>query len=212
VKLGFAIAVGLMACATGGWASAAAPKPAWESFTDTAYGIRVSIPKTWFTVPPTVAEVQALIKRLDQTNDAGLANVYAQLIGTSAARTQLLRYLFQAFDYSPASAQQPDFALAYARTTKAVAGNPASLSASFAKSYAAEPGTTVTKHAVVKLPAGPAAFVEGTQRVAGAASQQFEVFILGHGTLLYTLAFRAEVSAPGAAAAFAGIAQRFTFT
>lgn len=194
-------------------ADAATPGNGWQTFTDSTWRIRVSIPASWHLVPPTVRGVQALISQLNAKNETGLAGVYEGLIGTPSARTQLLRYLFQAFEYSPTATQEPDFALAFARTTKALTGDVSAISASFAKNYASHPGTTVIKHGVVTLPAGRAAFVEGAQVVPnGAPPQEFEIYVLGHGTLLYQLTFRADLNAPLVASAMAGIASRFAFT
>ncbi|MGH7192948.1 MAG: hypothetical protein ACREJM_05350, partial [Candidatus Saccharimonadales bacterium] len=115
-------------------AGAARAGGAWVSFTDASVGIRVSIPHGWHTVPPTVAGVRALVGKLERENSVPLARVYASFVSTPAAQAQMLRYLFQAFEYSPSATQQPDFALAYARTTKAA--NLATTADSVAKSYA----------------------------------------------------------------------------
>jgi hypothetical protein len=201
-----------MALSLGVSARATAPKTTWASYTDPTYGMRVSIPKSWNVVPPTVAGVQALVSRLDKKNQAGLAGVYSALIGSSEARAQLLRYHFQAFDYVPTATQQPDFALAFARTTKALASDVAAISASFAASYASEPGATVSKHTVVTLPAGRAAFIQGVERKPGQPPQQVQIYVLGRGTVIYELIFRADVGVPGAAATFKAIANRFVLT
>jgi hypothetical protein len=171
--------------------------------------MRVSIPTSWRTVPPTVAGVQALITQLRAQHQAGLAAFYAGLIATPSARKQLLEYHFQAFEYVPSATQQPDFALAFARTSKALAADTAALGASWAARYDQQPGTTITRTTVVSLPAGRAALVEGVQTTPGLPKQQFEVYVLGRGSLLYTLTFRADAGTPGVVAAFAGIARRF---
>jgi hypothetical protein len=49
----------------------------WVSFVDKSYGIRVTTPKSWHTVPPTVAGVRSLVAQLEQKKQAGLAQVYA---------------------------------------------------------------------------------------------------------------------------------------
>jgi hypothetical protein len=86
---------------------------------DKSYGIRVSFPKSWQTVPTSVAGVHSLIAQLERKKEGGIALVYAALIATAAARGQLLRYHFQAFEYLPGSSVQPDFALAFARISRA---------------------------------------------------------------------------------------------
>jgi hypothetical protein len=184
----------------------------WVSFTDKSYGIRVSIPKSWHTVPPTVAGVRSLIAQLGKEKQTGLAQVYSSFISTAASRAQMLRYHFQAFQYSPGSAIQPDFALAYARTSRAyTAQDLAATAKSVAKSFAARSGTIVAKQTVVTLPTGPAAFLEGTQPAANGLRSQFQVYVVAHGTLLYELSFRADSRVAGEAATFAAIAHRFAF-
>jgi hypothetical protein len=186
----------------------------WVSFVDSSNGIRVSIPKSWRTVPPTVAGVQSLIAQLTKSKQTGLAQVYSSFIASAAARKQMLSYHFQAFQYSPGSSIQPDFALAFARTSRAyTAKDLAATSTSVAKRFASVSGSTVTKHALVTLPSGPAAFVEGTQPTAGGVGlrTQFEVYVVAHGTLLYELSFRADARATEEAATFTAIARRFAF-
>jgi hypothetical protein len=198
---------GLVAC---GVASAASGP--WVSFVDKSYGIRVTIPKSWHTVPPTVAGVQSLIGQLAKKKEVGLAQVYSSFIASTAARQKMLSYHFQAFQYSTGSAIQPDFALAFARTSRAyTVKDLATTSKSVARQFTAVPGTTITKQTVVTLPAGPAGFVEGTQPVAGGSTTQFQIYIIAHGTLLYDLSFRADARATSEAATFTAIARRFAF-
>jgi hypothetical protein len=200
----------VLAVAAGGAAGAGRAGDPWVSFTDASLGIRVSIPRSWHTVPPTVAGVRAEAARLKGQQD-GLAQVYASFVATPAARAQLLHYLFQAFQYMPAAAQQPDFAIAYARATQAVVSDLPALSASLAQSYGSQAETTVLSHGVVHLPAGRAVHVAATQ-VVGGDREQVEIYVLAHGTLLYTLAFRADAGAKAAGASFTAMARRFTFT
>ena len=198
---------GLVGC---GVASAASGP--WVSFVDQTYGIRVTIPRSWHTVPPTVAGVRSLVGQLEQKKQAGLAQVYASFIASAAARQKMLSYHFQAFQYSPGSAIQPDFALAFARTSRAYAAKDlATTSKSVAKQLTAVAGTRITKQTVVTLPAGPAGLLEGTQPVAGGLTTQFQIYVIAHGTLLYDLSFRADARATGEAATFTAIARRFAF-
>ena len=160
--------------------------------------------------------MQALIGRLDGKQQTGLGEVYSAFIDTPAERAQMLRYVFQVFQYVPGSSIEPDFALAVARTTPGIAGNPAAIAASFAKSYGSTSGTIVTKQAVVTLPSGRAAFVEGTQPAQGGfdvlgARTQFQIYVIPHGNLLFDLSFRATEGAIGAASTFTEIARRFAF-
>jgi hypothetical protein len=190
----------------------AAAAAGWQTFNDSRYGIRVSIPSTWQTVPPSVAGIKTEIAKLEKQNQAGLATVYATLIANAAARKQTLSYYFQALRYESASAVQPDFALSVAKTTAPIAADKKTLAASFAHSYAAKyPGTKISKQAVVDVPAGQAALVEGTQPVNG-TSTRFEVYVLSKGTLIFVLSFRAAPYDAAADAAFAGIVEHFAFS
>jgi len=208
----FAIVFALAGFVVSGVASAASGP--WVSFVDKSYGLRVSIPKSWHTLPPTVAGVRSLVGQLDKQKKTGLAKVYASFISTAAARQKMLSYHFQAFQYSPGSSIQPDFALGFARTSRAyTAKDLAAVSKSVAKTFASVSGSTVTKQTVVTLPAGLAAFVEGTQPVTGGSGfrTQFQVYVIAHGTLLYDLSFRADARASSEAGIFSSIARRFAF-
>lgn len=192
---------------------ASAASGPWVSFVDNSYGIRVAIPKSWHTMPPTVAGVQSLIGQLKKSKQTGLAQVYSSFISTAGARQKMLSYHFQVFQYSPGSSIQPDFTLAFARIPRAYTANDlAAVSKSIAKKFASASGA-ITKQTVMTLPAGPAAFVEGTQPETGGSGlrTQFAVYVISHGTLLYELSFRADARAAGEAATFTAIARRFAF-
>ena len=190
----------------------AASAGGWQTFSDSRYGIRVAIPAGWHTVPPTVSGIKAEITKLGKQNDAGLATVYATFIDTAAARKQTLSYYFQAFQFVPKAAVQPDFAISVARTTAQIAADKKALATSFAHSYSSgRPGTTISKQAVVKVPAGRAALVEGRQTVSGTA-ERFQVYVLSKGDLLFVLSLRAAANSQAAAATFAGIVKRFAFS
>jgi hypothetical protein len=183
----------------------------WQTFNDSRYGIRVSIPSTWQTVPPSVAGIKAEIAKLEKRNEAGPATLFATLIGSAKARKQTLSYYFQALHYESSSPVQPDFALSVARTTARIAVDKNALASSFAHSYAAKySGTNIAKQAVVTVPAGRAALVEGTQTVNG-TSTQFRVYVLSRGTTIFVLSFRAAPADAAADTAFAGIIKRFAF-
>ncbi len=193
-------------------APVAAAAGGWQTFNDSRYGIRVSIPSTWQTVPPSIAGIEAEIAKLEKRNEAGPATLFATLIGTAKARKQTLAYYFQALHYESGEPVQPDFALAVARTTAQIAADKKALASSFAHSYAAKyPGTKISKQAVVAVPAGQAALVEGTQPVNG-TSTQFRVYVLSKGTTIFVFSFRAAPSDATANAAFAGIIKRFAFS
>jgi hypothetical protein len=156
--------------------------------------------------------VQSLVAQLQKKKQTGLAQAYSTFIASAAARKQMLSYHFQAFQYSSGSSIQADFALAFAHTSRAyTAKDLATTSKSVATNFAAISGTKITKQTVVTLPAGPAGLVEGTKPAAGAATIQFQTYIIAHGTLLYDLSFRADARATGEAATFAEIARRFAF-
>ena len=204
-----ALAVALGSLNLGG--SAGAANGSWQSFTDTTYGLRLAIPASWHVVPPTVARVKATITQLQKQNNAGLAIVYSTFVNSPQARKNLLNSHFQAFQYVPKDDIQPDFALYFSRTTPALAKEAPTMSATFAQNYAAGQGAVVSKHAMVHLPAGPVAFFEGTQSVGGHAVQ-FQIYVVGHGNLLYLFSFRADARATGEAATFRAIMNHFDFT
>ena len=184
----------------------------WQSFSDSRYGMKVSIPSTWQTVPPSVAGVNARVATLQKENQAGLASVYAGFIATPAAKKQTLSYYFQAFQYAPKSKVQPDLALSVARTTAQVAGDKKALAASFAHSYpSSHPGTTISKQTVVNVPAGQAALIEGRQ-TSTTADTQFQIYILSKGPLIFVFSFRAAPGDLAADAVFSGVMKRFAFS
>jgi hypothetical protein len=190
----------------------AGPAP-WQSFTDPTYHLRVAIPGAWYTVPPTVAGVEAEVTRLQKQNNAGLAIVYQTFINSAAARKQMLSFHFQAFQYVPGSAIQPDFAMAFSRTTPALAADIQAISKSMASRYEQQyPGAAVSKSAVVTLPAGPAAMLVGTRPLGSGLTAQVQVYVIGHDDLLYEFSFIADKRATAEAATFAAIMHRFAFT
>jgi hypothetical protein len=191
--------------------SAGAANGSWQSFTDPTYGLRVAIPASWHTVPPTVAGVRSTITQLEKQNNAGLATVYSTFIDSPEARANLVKPHFQAFQYVPNDDVQPDFALYFSRTTPALAKEVSTMSATFAQKYAAGQHAVVSKHAMVRLPAGPVAFFEGTQS-AGGRPVQFQIYVIGHGDLLYEFSFRADARATAEAATFRAIMNHFHFT
>jgi hypothetical protein len=194
-------------------ASATAGPAPWQSFTDPTYHLRVAIPGAWYTVPPTVAGVEAEVTRLQKRNNAGLAIVYSTFINSAAARKHMLGYHFQAFQYVPGSAIQPDFAIAFSRTTPALAADTQAISKSIASRYEQQyPGAVVTKSAVVTLPAGPAAMLVGTRPVGAGLTAQVQIYVIGQGDLLYEFSFIADKHATAEAATFAAIMHRFAFT
>lgn len=212
MKLGLrqCLAVAALAALVGCGAADAA-QGGWESLVDPTYGIRVAMPKTWDVVPPTVAGVQSLIAQLEKKKETGLAAAYSGLIDTAAARTKLSSYHFQAFQYVPSAQVEPDFTLAFARTSRAfTVKDLTAIAKSNAKAFASR-GVTVTKATVVTLPAGPAALTEGTATVGIGVTVHLEDFVIAHGTLLYQLSFEADASIAGSGATFTEIARRFAF-
>ena len=203
--LALAVALGVVSlCGPAGAANG------WQTFTDPTYGLRVAIPASWHTVPPTVAGVRSTITQLMKQNNSRLASIYSTFIDSPAARNNLLNSHFQAFQYVPHAAVQPDFDLYFSRTTPALAKEAPTMSATFAQKYAAGQNAVISKHAMVQLPVGPAAFFEGTQP-AGSTPIQFQIYVIGHGNLLYLFSFRADARAKGEAATFRAIMNHFAF-
>jgi hypothetical protein len=183
----------------------------WQSFVDHSYGLRVEIPMGWHTVPTTIPDVKSLVTQLSRNHQNGLAAAYLALIHTPQARTKLLSYHFQAFQYLPNTAVLPDFTLAFARTSHPFTTHDLSaVSTSVSNSFTKQ-GMKITEAKVVTLPAGPAAYVEGTQAGPGTDAIHFEAYLIPHGTLLYSLSFRAASSSATSGATFHAIANRFAF-
>jgi len=200
-------AAGLVVCAT----AAAANQPS-TTYLDKPAGFRITIPKTWQPVPRSVAGVKALIKQLDKKKETELARVYSAIISTAAGRSGRTLRASRASLPPPISSIQTDVSLGIVRTPKAYGVNDLpSIGDTFANKFATTKGSKILKPTVVTLPAGPAAFIEGTEPAGGGVSTGFELYLIPHGKLLYELSFRIDASALSSATIFASITRLFAF-
>ncbi len=192
----------------GSGAASAASGP-WVTLIDRPGGFKLTIQKSWYLVPNSPASVQSIILQLRNANQAGVARVYTEILGSSDVR----RFWFEAFDYSALAAIQPTVTLGIARSTKALTSSASlvPLAAAFAKSFAATPQTTVTLETVVTLPEGPRRVRRSHAGVPG-SSLLIEVYVIPHGTRLYQLSFATDAASSTDAVSFAEIAQRFAFS
>ena len=194
------------------WVGAAAASQPTTTYLDKQAGFQITLPKTWHYVPSSVATVQATVKKLDREKQTGLASAYALLIRNAAARASLTSFVFQAFLYPALGSVPTGVSLGVVRTSKAYgAADLPSLGETFAKAFAMTKGAKIDKPAVISLPAGHAALLEGTDPVPGGLSAGFAFYLIPHGKLLYELGFRTEASLLPKATVFAAIAHGFVF-
>lgn len=198
---------GLVVCAVAG----AANEPS-TTYVDKPAGFRITIPKTWQAVPRSLSGVKALIKQLDKEKETELAGVYSSLISTAGGRSQLTSFVFQAFLYPPIASIQTEVALEIVRTPTAYSVKDLpSIGETFAKEFATAKGSKILKPKVVTLPAGPAAWVEGTEPAGSGLKSGVELYVIPHGKLLYELSFSIEASLLNKATIFTAIADLFRF-
>ncbi len=190
--------------------AAGAAAPSWESFVDQQYGIRVSIPKAWCIVPPSAAQIEAVILRIKNQKNVPSALARTYLSYLVSAQADPTKYIFQAFECPLTPWPDPtDFAIEVARTSTPYSAS-ALLRSAFAKGLAAQ-GMTVTRSAVVTLRGGQALLVTADWHVTTQISARVEEYIVPHGTLLFLLSLRTDARDPGALPTFAEIADRFAF-
>jgi hypothetical protein len=194
-------------------ATATAATVKWALWTNPDKGFHIAIPETWFVVPNTVAGVKGDVTKLAKENAAQVAAVYTDLISTSKARTALERDSFQAFAYADLPTLT-DVTVTVARTKATyTSAKGLTLVASAGKAGKIVPGKIETAR-VVKLPGGPAAYIDGT-RATTAGTVDFALYVFGRGTDLYEVYFVAAATGPDIAATsktIAAIAQSFAFT
>jgi hypothetical protein len=196
-----AAAAGLLALC----AAAAAAAPTSTTYVSKAAGFRITVPNDWRYVPNTVAQIEADVATLRRERKTALADIYASIIATPAGRSAVGGFAFDAFLYPAISSTQTEIVLEIARTTRAY--TPAQLAPTFAKQLASTPGARVDTPRTVSLPAGGAAFIEGT----GAGAEGFELYLIPHGKLLYELSLHGRASDLRKETVFASIARGFAF-
>ena len=208
---GLACAIGLALAASGTGANVPG-----TTYVDKAGGYEITIPKSWQTVPRSVAEVNALIAKLKKSKSTSdLAGYYKQLISTTEERKDLSVYRFQAFDW-PASLSQP---IPVEVSVGIVAGKHAYTAKTFppvagvyANALASNKGSKVTVPKPVTLPVGPAELIEAIIPLGNGVSNGIELYLIPRGKYLYELSFQIEASQLASASLFTTIAKLFKFT
>jgi hypothetical protein len=206
--------VALAAAALVAGAGAAKNLPS-TTYVDKTGGYEITIPTQWQTIPRNVATIKAIIAQLKKKKSTvDLADAYQQILSSSAGKSGLKTYVFQAFDW-PASPDTPiptEVSVAITKVKQALTDKdlPA-IGAEYANELAANPGSKIRVPKVVKLPSGKAEYIIGTIP-AGSYTNGLELYLIPHGKRLYTIAFQIDARALAEAHLFSSIAQLFKIT
>jgi hypothetical protein len=177
-------------------------------------GYSITIPKTWQLIPRTTAQINTLIATLDKKKQTALAAFYKTILATTAGKSGLTAYRFQAFAWPDSESQpvpiQVSLGLVKTKTPVTTKGLPG-VAAIFANQLASNKGSKVTVPKLVTLPAGKAEFIEGTIPIGGGVQNGLELYLIPHGKTVYELAFQIEASQLKTATLFNSIAQQFRF-
>ena len=184
-------------------------------YVDKSGGYRITIPKTWQVIPPSVPVVKKKIATLKKQKKTDLASVYSSYISTAAARKELTDFRFRAFMWPALPSPVPtDVSLRIQPVAKTYkAKDLPAIGASFAKNMAS-PGAKIDKPQLLKLPAGQAVLITGTvplpKEFQGAKTGFTLILMLKPGRL-YMLSFRIDSRAAADAKVFTSIASLFRF-
>jgi hypothetical protein len=185
------------------------------TYVDRSAGYEITIPTKWQTIPRNASTIKAMIARLEKKKStADLADAYRQILASSAGKSGLKAYVFQAFDW-PADPDTPiptEVSVAITKVKRALTNKdlPA-IGAEYANELSANPGSKITVPKIVKLPSGKAEYIVGTIP-AGSYTNGLELYLIPHGKRLYTIAFQVDARALSEAHLFASIAQLFRIT
>jgi hypothetical protein len=204
-KLAAGVIAALAVCAP-----ASAAKAQWVTLTDKYEGFSLTVPKSMYFVPNSVAKVKTIVKQLTQQNQAGAAAVYTQIL--AGGSKDITPFVYQGFFLTPSASVQPLFTLAAATTpkTNTTAAGLTRIAASSAAALRAKNGATILAAKLVTLPAGPAALVEASE-VSGGVKTLLVVYTIGDGSRIYQLTFRTDAATKASLATFDTIAKRFGF-
>lgn len=185
-------------------------------YVDKSGGYRLTIPRTWQVIPPSVAAVKQTIARLKKQKKTALAAVYSDLISTAAGRKELTTFRFRAFRWPELPSPVPtDVTLTIQPLAKKYkAADLPAIGASFATSLAS-PGAKIAQPQLLKLPAGPAVLITGTVPLPKGfqgAKTGFTLILMLRPERLYMLSFRIDSRAAPDAKVFTSIASLFRFT
>ena len=183
-----------------------AAKAPWVTLVDKPEGFELTVPKSVFLVPNSVAKVRSIINQLEAQKQSQIAHVYSTIINS----TNVTLFVFEAFIYSPSASIQPTVTLAVGRTPAVnTVKDVATTAEAVARGYAAK-GAKILDSKVVTLPAGLAAFVE-LSVATGASAALVEIYVVAHGRRLYELSFATDASTRSDATTFTAIARQFAF-
>jgi hypothetical protein len=184
-------------------------------YVDQSGGYRITVPRTWQVMPPSVAAVKQTITRLEKQKKTELAAFYSDQIKTAAGRKELSTFRFRAFRWPLLPSPVPtDVSLSITPIAKKYkqADLPA-IGASFAKNLRT-PGATVAAPEMLKLKAGPAALITGTvplPKPYTGVKTGFSLVLLLRPGKLYMLSFRIDSAVASQAKVFAAITSLFRF-
>jgi hypothetical protein len=181
---------------------------------DKAQGYELTIPNTWKLIPRTKAQLEATIATLKKKKETKLAAMYASILSSPAGVSGLTTYRLQAFAYpqDPATPILLEVSLGIVPTTKAYGTKDLpSIGATYANALAANKGSKIYVPKQVKLPSGPAEFIEGTVPVGGGFSNGIELYLIPHGKKLYELSFQVDARLLSQATLFTAMAKAFKF-
>ena len=198
-------------------AAAAAPAKNQPStiYVDQAGGYRITVPRTWQVVKPSVAAVKQTIAQLKKQKKTELAAVYSDMISTARGRQELSTFRFRAFRWPALPSPVPtDVTVGIQPIPKRFkqADLPA-IAASFASNLRS-PGATVAAPQMLKLKAGPAALITGTvplPKPYTGVKTGFSLVLLLRPGKLYTLSYRIDSQVAASAKVFASITSLFRF-
>lgn len=184
-------------------------------YVDQPGGYRITVPRTWQLVKPSVAAVKQTIATLKKQKKTELAAVYSDMVSTAAGRKELSTFRFRAFRWPLLPSPVPtDVTLSIQPIAKKYKETdlPA-IGASFAKNLRS-PGAKVAAPQMLKLPAGRAALITGTvplPKEYGGVKTGFSLVLLLRPGKLYMLSFRIDSRAAADAKVFASITDLFRF-
>jgi hypothetical protein len=215
----FALASLLLVAVTGSLLVAgtagAADQPS-TIYVDKNGGYRITVPRTWQVVPPSVAAVRQTITRLKKQKKTDLATFYANQISTAAGRKELSTFRFRAFRWPLLPSPVPtDVTLIIQPVARRYGeADLPGIGATFARNLAS-PGAKISKPQMLKLPAGRAALITGTvplPRPNQAIKTGFTLVVLIRPGRLYILSFRIDSRGAADAKVFTSIADLFRLT
>jgi hypothetical protein len=197
-------------------AAAGAANIAGTTYVDKGGGYSITIPKTWQLVPRSVAQVNALVAKLEKkASTAELAAFYKQLTASPEAKKQLSVYRFQAFAWPDSEAEPVPIEVSVGIVTGKKAYTAKDLTAAgavFANAFSSSKGSKVTVPKTVKLPVGTAELIVAEIPLGQGVENGVELYLIPRGKLLYELAFQIDASGLASAKLFTSIANEFRFT